>query len=1013
MAAGRVITNAGARTLRFVGGGILDPLNIFIVLALCIHIIDVIAFGFNPMNPARWFMHTFLALLAWLWVFNVQGESKLYSLVRYLLIGLLAVFFVYIGNWVAHVTGWLFGGMEPAIGGLLPAIAGGITNTIFVPVWMYYAIFFQDIRSPTRVSKLIAFIFLLFFIIAAFTAASRSKLIPSSFEEISPEQREQARAVAGDVLVGVGAVRNAAPAAAQGIWQGFTGTIRDVIMGPHGLVASAVGEDIYASQVDKNKDEPLGVYLENLQPASEEFYEDEPVSVWATLKARTLDPDDNISVTISCSADPGQLGSGMACPVAPKVNGDTNPDPAVNTITFTIFGFEQQDIGCTIQSNKLLHGFRAVTFNADFNFRTDAYLKAYFMETSRLRALRRENIDPLDLYGISDKTPIAVHSNGPVAVGMITTQPLMGIDENTTFRLGVSLNNRWEGQIARISNVVLKIPEAMEIRPSDCDISFVKRACDDRHGECEGGKYQNVYELNDTRLRQLTNIKTAKSFNCNVRVKPGRLDVVLGNVPLMTHYFKAAVEYNYELEKAISVNVKHPPDKPGVEPPGVSCMALANIPSQYEYLFSQYTSTGSEEELITTVLDNYGYFIDEAVAANPSVPKALIVAFIIQESGGNPYAVSSAGAVGLMQLMPHTSKAFGNTRVIDPDDQLDDVTFDKRPDIRWSDYSASLQGYIQGKIPEQLAEEDLRFDPRQNIFWGTAYLASLLRTFNNDFYKVAAGYNAGSGKVNEWMANGQWESFTRSGYQCANSNCDNGQTQRQILSIASVQNYVNKIIATFKLVDSILNPGRQGTVTPGAYAWPLDPSQGKHIADCFSNVDVPGGRIHYGTDIPAPEGSDAIAIADGVVQAVCGHPTTRCDLRGTPACTAENSCGGQGNFIEVRTDQNWYYRYMHLSQELVTPNARVSKGQVIGKVGNTGRSMGSHIHMETYSSTSRRRETAFNMLCLYDARFLAQLSFEQTADCAVLTGGSTTLSPGSPTYQQQCMDMEQILTGIT
>ncbi|GEM_PF-4479949 len=1006
MAAGRAITNAGARTLRFVGGGILDPLNIFIVLALCIHIIDVIAFGFNPMNPARWFMHAFLALLAWLWVFNVQGESKLYSLFRYLLIGLLAVFFVYIGNWVAHVTGWLFGGMEQAIGGLLQAIVVGITNTIFVPVWAYYAIFFQDIRPPTRISKLIAFLFLLFFIIAAFTAASRSKLIPSSFEEISPEQREQARAVAGDVLVGAGAIRNAAPAAAQSIWQGFTATIREVIMGPHGLVASAVGEDIYASQVDKNKDEPLGVYLENLQPASEEFYEDEPVSVWATLKARTLDPDDNISVTVSCYADPGQLGSGVACPVTPKVIGDTNPDPSSNSITFTIFGFEQQDIGCTIQPNKLLHGFRPITFNADFNFRTDAYIKAYFMEISRLRATRRESIDPLDLYGITDKTPIAIHSNGPIAVGMITTQPLIGIDENASFRLGVSLNNRWEGQIKRIRNVVIKIPEPMELY--GCDISFKRRPCDEGSGECEHGKYQTVYELNDTTLRQLTDIKTAKSFNCNVRARPGQLGVVLGNVPLMTHYFKASVVYDYELEKSISVNVKHPPDKPGIEPPGVSCMALANIPSQYEYLFSEYTPTGNEEELISTILDNYGYIIDEAVAANPTVPKALIVAVIIQESRANPLAVSDAGAVGLMQLMPHTSKGLGNTRVIDPNDQLDDTTFDKRG-ASWGDYAASLRGYMQGKTPEELAAADGRFDPRQNIFWGTAYLTSLLRTFNNDFYKAAAAYNGGS--VGTWVANGKWESFTRSGYQCANPNCDNGPAQRPILSIPSVQNYINKIIATFKLTDSILNPGRQGVVTPGVYSWPIDPSAGNHVFDCFSKVDVPGGRVHYGTDIPIPQGTDVLALSDGIVQSICGHPTVQCDQQGTPACTRENSCGGQGNFVEVMTDQGWYYRIMHLRQELVAPGVHVAKGQVIGKSGTTGNSAGPHAHVEAYGSTARRAETAFNFLCLYEPNFVSRLTFEHTADCDALTGGRGSLTADSPTYQQQCLEMEPALSG--
>jgi len=363
-----------------------------------------------------------------------------------------------------------------------------------------------------------------------------------------------------------------------------------------------------------------------------------------------------------------------------------------------------------------------------------------------------------------------------------------------------------------------------------------------------------------------------------------------------------------------------------------------------------------------------------------------------------------------MQLMPHTSKGLGNTRVIDPNDQLDDTTFDKRG-ASWGDYAASLQGYVQGKTPEELATEDGRFDPRQNIFWGTAYLASLLRQFGNDFYKAAAAYNIGSGKVGEWVANGQWESFTRSGYQCANPNCDNGPAQRPILSIPSVQNYVNKIIATFKLADSILNPGRQGVVTPGAYAWPIDPSAGTHVFDCFSKVEVPGGRVHYGTDIPVPQGTDVIALADGVVQAICGHPTIQCDQQGTPDCTRENSCGGQGNFVEVRADQGWYYRIMHLRQELVTQGVHVTKGQVIGKSGTTGNSAGPHVHVEAYGSTVRRAETAFNFLCMYAPDFVSRLTFEHTADCDALTDGRGSLTADSPTYQQQCLEMDPALSG--
>ncbi|WP_235829828.1 lytic transglycosylase domain-containing protein [Frigidibacter oleivorans] len=84
------------------------------------------------------------------------------------------------------------------------------------------------------------------------------------------------------------------------------------------------------------------------------------------------------------------------------------------------------------------------------------------------------------------------------------------------------------------------------------------------------------------------------------------------------------------------------------------------------------------------------------------VSPALVLAVIGVESGGRPAAVSSAGAVGLMQLIPATADRFGVTD------------------------SA---------------------DPVQNIRGGVAYLDWLMREFDRDPLMVLAGYNAGEGAV--------------------------------------------------------------------------------------------------------------------------------------------------------------------------------------------------------------------------------------------------------------------------
>lgn len=92
----------------------------------------------------------------------------------------------------------------------------------------------------------------------------------------------------------------------------------------------------------------------------------------------------------------------------------------------------------------------------------------------------------------------------------------------------------------------------------------------------------------------------------------------------------------------------------------------------------------------------------EVAAKNHKLPTALVHAVITAESAYDPNAISTAGAVGLMQLMPQTAARYG----------------------------------VQN-----------RKDPVANIAGGTRYLKDLLGMFDNDLVLAIAAYNAGENAV--------------------------------------------------------------------------------------------------------------------------------------------------------------------------------------------------------------------------------------------------------------------------
>ena len=87
-------------------------------------------------------------------------------------------------------------------------------------------------------------------------------------------------------------------------------------------------------------------------------------------------------------------------------------------------------------------------------------------------------------------------------------------------------------------------------------------------------------------------------------------------------------------------------------------------------------------------------------------------------------------------------------------------------------------------------------------------------------------------------------------------------------------------------------------------------------------------EMHAGLDIAAEYGSDIKAAMDGVVLRV------------------DYEQGGFGNFIELAHENGITTVYAHCSKIILNEGDRVKKGDIIAKVGSTGRSTGPHLHFE-------------------------------------------------------------------
>src|SRR3989344_4062935 len=460
--------------------------------------------------------------------------------------------------------------------------------------------------------------------------------------------------------------------------------------------------DQYFGNVENNQFEPLGVYFDRIRVAQPKFYDDEPVTIWGTIKSRTL--SDPANINFSCARWEGSK----------RIWTQTPPDLLYPNNPFTVYTSEEKDVECTFNKEKnnltkLPVGTNKITLSAQHNFETNAYQKVYFIDKERYRAMTRENLDPLKEFGITDTNPIAIYTNGPVRIATAQADPLIKVSPPEQGDLspgfGIALENRnkitdkdgkavgeWEGKIKKIRELVLLLPKGITLLKKsddtfDCSPVAFKdfqganctKSCEDNVGipcqrackgtdcrdcetylarcqrECDslfkndaGTVAYNGYQLDTASIRVLDEYKDIdkyKTFNCRLDVNPAVLD----NTPITTRYFRIKARYDYSLDKTFSVTVEASP---------LAAKESASSTALPDYEGTISTRTTAEISGIYYNPSNanevtYSPMVNSLAQAN-GISYYLIKAMIQVEDGSwNPNAVNikvKIPSYGLMQI---------------------------------------------------------------------------------------------------------------------------------------------------------------------------------------------------------------------------------------------------------------------------------------------------------------------------------------------------------------------------
>lgn len=319
------------------------------------------------------------------------------------------------------------------------------------------------------------------------------------------------------------------------MYEGLKSIGGEVYKGAQTQYYTAIGDYEYGVEAEQQK--PLGVFLDNVGITSPTVKLTDSINAFGTLRVESFKTAEPVNVSVRCY-------------VKDRENIEGNIEPIAN---FSVEQYESQDVDCIFpEASSVGIGPNVIDLEASFSFTTSSYLKSYFMEQTRIRDLRRQQKDPLDAFGITDKNPVAVFTGGPLMIGMSAGQQPVALLEKGQAGYGsgptlsITFDKNWvEGELLEVKKLSIAVPPGLMIDDVD-----------GREVDCPSNdKEEQVCVLEADILKRLFAKPIVLPKTIRLHTSIFNTQALLANAPLALRSFKVSIEYQYVIRKGVEVTV--------------------------------------------------------------------------------------------------------------------------------------------------------------------------------------------------------------------------------------------------------------------------------------------------------------------------------------------------------------------------------------------------------------------------------------------------------------------------